>query len=35
MQAIRCILVVIDPNQPQELALKRARLISTVSQSRL
>jgi len=35
MQAIRCILVVIDPNQPQELALKRARLISTVSQSHL
>lgn len=35
MQAIRCILVVIDPNQPQELALKRARLISSVSQSRL
>ncbi|WP_404394069.1 universal stress protein [Stutzerimonas chloritidismutans] len=35
MQAIRCILVVIDPNQPQALALKRARLISTVSQSRL
>jgi len=35
MQAIRCILVVIDPNQPQELALKRARLIASVSQSRL
>ncbi|MCQ4324002.1 universal stress protein UspA [Stutzerimonas stutzeri] len=35
MQAIRCILVVIDPNQPQALALKRARLISSVSQSRL
>ncbi|WP_226686534.1 universal stress protein [Stutzerimonas stutzeri] len=35
MQAIRCILVVIDPNQPQELALKRARLIASVSQSHL
>lgn len=35
MQAIRCILVVIDPRQPDDLALKRARLISSVSQSRL
>ncbi len=35
MQAIRCILVIIDPNQPQELALKRARLIASVSQSHL
>jgi len=35
MQAIRCILVVIDPNKPQELALKRARLIASVSQSHL
>ncbi len=35
MQAIRCILVVIDPNLPDNLALKRARLIASVSQSRL
>ncbi|MDT3710283.1 MAG: universal stress protein [Pseudomonadaceae bacterium] len=35
MLAIRCILVVIDPNQPDSLALKRAHLISSVSQSRL
>jgi len=35
MRAIRCILVVIDPNQPEALALKRAHLISSVSQSRL
>lgn len=35
MQALRCILVVIDPNLPENLVLKRARLISSVSQSRL
>lgn len=35
MQAVRCILVVIDPNHPEHLALKRARLISSVSQSHL
>ncbi len=35
MQAIRCILVVIDPNLSDNLALKRARLIASVSQSRL
>ena len=35
MQAIRCILVVIDPKLSENLALKRARLISSVSQSRL
>nr|MBF0685217.1 universal stress protein [Pseudomonas sp.] len=35
MQAIRCILVVVDPKQSPDLAVKRARLISSVSQSRL
>jgi len=35
MQAIRSILVVIDPKLSENLALKRARLISSVSQSRL
>jgi nucleotide-binding universal stress UspA family protein len=35
MQAIRCILVVIDPKLQENLALKRARLIASVSQSRL
>jgi universal stress protein E len=35
MQAIRCVLVVIDPKQPENLALKRACLIASVSQSRL
>lgn len=35
MQAIRCILVVIDPKQPENLALKRACLIASISQSRL
>jgi nucleotide-binding universal stress UspA family protein len=35
MQAVRCILVVIDPHQPEQLALRRAHLISSVSQSHL
>ncbi|QLF92349.1 universal stress protein [Pseudomonas sp. ABC1] len=35
MQAIRCILVVVDPTLPEALALKRAHLISSVSQSHL
>ncbi|WP_407297369.1 universal stress protein [Stutzerimonas zhaodongensis] len=35
MQAIRTILVVVDPKRSENLALKRARLISSVSQSRL
>lgn len=35
MQAVRRILVVIDPRQPEQLALKRAHLISSVSQSHL
>ena len=35
MQAIRRILVVIDPKLPENLALKRARLISSVSRSEL
>lgn len=35
MQATRCILVVIDPKLPENLALRRARLIANVSQSRL
>lgn len=35
MQAIRRILVIIDPNQSENLALKRARLIASVSQSKL
>lgn len=35
MQAIRCILVVIDPKLPENLALKRARLIASVSQTQL
>lgn len=35
MQAIRHILVVMDPRLPDNLALKRARLISSVSQSEL
>ncbi|MCQ4310658.1 universal stress protein [Pseudomonas stutzeri] len=35
MQATRCILVVIDPKLPENLALRRARLIASVSQSRL
>ncbi len=35
MQAIRCILVVIDPKLTENLALKRARLIASVSQSQL
>ena len=35
MQALRCILVVVDPHQPDDLALKRARLIASVSQARL
>ncbi len=35
MQAIRSILVIIDPKLSDNLALKRARLISSVSQSRL
>jgi len=35
MQAIRCILVVIDPTLSENLALKRARLIASVSQSHL
>lgn len=35
MQAIRNILVVMTPNQPEELALKRAKLIAGVTHSRL
>ncbi len=35
MQAIRCILVVIDPRLPENLALKRARLIASARQARL
>lgn len=35
MQAIRSILVVMTPNQPEGLALKRAKLIAGVTQSRL
>lgn len=35
MQATRSILVVIDPKLPENLALKRARLIASVSESRL
>ncbi len=35
MQAIRSILVIIDPNLPDNLALKRARLIGSVSQAKL
>lgn len=35
MQAIRRILVIIDPKLPENLALKRARLITSVSQSEL
>lgn len=35
MQAIRTILVVMTPNQPEGLALKRAKLIAGVTQSRL
>lgn len=35
MQAIYSILVVVDPKLPDHLALKRARLIASVSQSRL
>ena len=35
MQAIRSILVVVDPDQPEGLALKRARLIASVTQSHL
>ncbi len=35
MQAIRSILVVIDPHQPENLALKRAKLIAGVTQSEL
>lgn len=35
MQAIRSILVIIDPQHPEGLALKRARLIAGVTQSRL
>jgi universal stress protein E len=35
MQAIRSILVVMDPQQPDGLALKRARLIASVTQSHL
>lgn len=35
MLAIRCILVVVDPKLPESLALKRAHLIASVSQSRL
>lgn len=35
MQAIRSILVVMDPQQPEDLALKRARLIASVTQSHL
>ncbi len=35
MQAIRSILVVVDPDQLEGLALKRARLIASVTQSHL
>ncbi|MCY1403587.1 Universal stress protein E [compost metagenome] len=35
MQAIRSILVVVDPNQPEGLALKRAKLIAKTTQSHL
>ena len=35
MQAIRTILVVMTPSQPEELALKRAKLIAGVTQSHL
>ncbi|WP_068826261.1 universal stress protein [Pseudomonas sp. BMS12] len=35
MQAIRSILVVMDPQQPEGLALKRAKLIAGVTQSHL
>ncbi|MGA4603965.1 universal stress protein UspA, partial [Ectopseudomonas hydrolytica] len=35
MQAIRSILVVMDPQHPEGLALKRAKLIAGVTQSRL
>ncbi|MEO4048936.1 universal stress protein [Pseudomonas sp. CAU 1711] len=35
MQAIRSILVVMDPQHPENLALKRAKLIAKVTQSRL
>src|SRR5690606_5618338 len=35
MQAIRSILVVMDPEQPEGLALKRAKLIAGVTQSHL
>ncbi len=35
MQAIRSILVVIQPDLPDQLALKRARLIASVTQSHL
>ncbi|GIZ13008.1 universal stress protein [Pseudomonas sp. NCCP-436] len=35
MQAIRSILVVVDPQHPENLALKRARLIAGVTQSHL
>lgn len=35
MQALRCILVVLDPKQPDDLAVKRARLIASASQARL
>lgn len=35
MQAIRSILVVMDPQHPEALALKRAKLIAGVTQSHL
>ncbi|CAD5110332.1 universal stress protein [Zestomonas carbonaria] len=35
MQAIRSILVVMEPDQPESLALKRAKLIANVTQSHL
>ncbi|WXL27990.1 universal stress protein [Ectopseudomonas mendocina] len=35
MQAIRSILVVVDPSQNEDLALKRAKLIASVTQSHL
>ncbi|MBM7062060.1 universal stress protein [Pseudomonas sp. UL073] len=35
MQAIRSILVVMEPNQPEGLALRRAKLIASVTQSHL
>ncbi|MCY1268096.1 Universal stress protein E [compost metagenome] len=35
MQAIRSILVVVDPEQPEGIALKRAKLIANVTQSHL